>query len=476
MVVVRTTSTGGPMSRGRRTVGALAAAALAVVGVACDPQDSTLARRAEPVVVRGASATGLAGVAVGDVVAFRWDRTAGWQQVPVQIDERRDVDLGVVYDDAPSGVVVNVYADAGTFTGADPVVGLDADDEIVVWSGDAGGQPPAFSEPPGVVPGSGVDLRVTDPLQSGTAGHVYLFERTAGLDPAAGADRVQYTFDLVSGDYKTTYRLADGPNPEDSTVQSARYSVHFSDRWLVDEMRSLAPGAGGSDLIDVRKVQFGVGACGRSTATFNDAEGAFVTNVDGPLRAIRSYIGANSGPWTQRTHVFYEDREVVLTDLRVHSIPGIMDFVDYATGLDATYVSANDPTVVDVDGVPDTRAAGLPEWEVLDSAQGALVQVQGFTTNIPGMVFTSYYEDNAANPSTQCTGDADAWGASGPRQATGIACTDPEDGCTWRLRGLRTVFYESPGATAADGADRFTEVSDPLKVTTKPWQPPAPAS
>ena len=46
------------------------------------------------------------------------------------------------------------------------------------------------------------------------------------------------------------------------------------------------------------------------------------------MRAIRSYIGANSGPLTQREHVFYDGRSDVRTFLRVHAIPGL-DFLDY---------------------------------------------------------------------------------------------------------------------------------------------------
>ena len=60
----------------------------------------------------------------------------------------------------------------------------------------------------------------------------------------------------------------------------------------------------------------------RSEDTFNDAEGAFIANKSGPVRAIRSYIGANSGPLTVRQHVFYERREDITTYLRVHAIPG----------------------------------------------------------------------------------------------------------------------------------------------------------
>ena len=44
-------------------------------------------------------------------------------------------------------------------------------------------------------------------------------------------------------------------------------------------------------ILDGHKNVFVIGVCGpiAATNTFNDAEGAFVANVDGPVRAIRSY-------------------------------------------------------------------------------------------------------------------------------------------------------------------------------------------
>lgn len=462
------------MGRARRTVGVVAAVALAVVAVACDPQDPTLTRTDEPVVVTGAQLAPLDGVPVGEVVAFRWTKAGGWSQVPVQVDERRDVDLGSVYGTAPSGVVVNVYADAGTYTRADPVVGLDADDEVVVSSGDAGGKPPAFSEPADVVAGSGVDLRLTDPLAPGEVGHVYLFRSAGGLDPAAGQDRVEYAFDLLApGSYFNAYRFQDGPNPEDTWVRTDRYQVHFADRWNVDRVHVVEAGVAGADLVDVRKVQFAPSYCGRSVASFDDAEGAFVVNRDGPVRALRSYIGANSGPWTQRTHVFYDDREVVHTDLRVHAIPSVMDFWDLTTGLDATYRNPANPGGVAVDGVPDALGAGFPGWEAVDSPAGSFVAVHEMDSSL-SLSPVTYYEDDATAPTTQCTGDADAWGSHGPYVNQGIACTDPEDGCSHHLRTTRTVRYGAPGVDAATAEAQAAEVTQPLAVVARPWVEPAP--
>ena len=88
------------------------------------------------------------------------------------------------------------------------------------------------------------------------------------------------------------------------------------------------------DILDRAKATLGPGVCGRSEDTFDDAEGAFIANKSGPVRAIRSYIGANSGPLTQREHIFYEQREDVRTFLRVHAVPGPWDFFDYSSAAD----------------------------------------------------------------------------------------------------------------------------------------------
>jgi len=98
-----------------------------------------------------------------------------------------------------------------------------------------------------------------------------------------------------------------------------------------------------------------------------------VTSKVRPVRVIRSYLGANSGPNTQRTHIFYDRREDIVTNLRVHSIPSIMDFFDY-------------------------------------------------------------YLDDATAPvrDAQCTGDAFAYGTSGRFVTSAIPSTDPAIGGTRR--------------------------------------------
>jgi len=443
----------------------------ALCGLASLASAATLDRPADPVVLTGADLPVLAGAAPGDIVAFRYG--SGWVQIPVQVDERVVVDFAQIYDYL-GGISATVdtlaYADAGTHTGADTDATFDANDEIVFMALDAGDQPPLFSEPAGVVPGSGVQIRILDPLDAGT-GYVYLFERSGGLDPGAGASYADYQFDLLAGSYPADYDIASGPNPENSSVTTAYYSLHLADRWIVDEMRIHAGAANGEDILDRRKHLFGPGACQRSEDTFAAGEGAFVVNKNGPVRGLRSVLGANSGPLTQETLYFYERREDVVVDLRVHAIPGVMDFFDYspaAAGM--IYRNSLNPAGVTIDGVPDGVTAGVPDWELVTGPEGSLIMVGRVETDAVVSV-TSYYEDDAASPTTQCTGDADAYGSSGLWIDSGIPNTDPMNPPFKLLKGRRTIYYEPPGASVADAQERSDFANNPLATSIVAWDP-----
>ena len=86
------------------------------------------------------------------------------------------------------------------------------------------------------------------------------------------------------------------------------------------------------------------------------------------MRAIRSYIGANSGPLTQREHIFYEQREDIRTFLRVHAIPGPWDFFDYSSAaIGMTYRNNRNTDAVTIDGNPErpppARSPGSPSTD-----------------------------------------------------------------------------------------------------------------
>jgi len=433
----------------------------------------SLARPDDPVVLTGSNVAALLGAAPGDVVAFRW--IDAWEQVPVQVDERAVVDLNKPFNNyscagspycfgmPPSGTLVLQYTDATTYTGADPDPTLDADDEIVLMAKDAGDRPAPFAEPTGVVPGSGVEVHVTDPLDGGEA-WLYLFRQTGGLDPSAGRTYVSYDFELLSGSYAGAYLLNGGPNPENSAITSAFYSRHFSDRWLDDQLTVTAGGATGVDVLDRDKVLLEPGNCIRSEDTLDAGEGCFVANKSGPVRAIRSYMGANSGPHTQRQHLFYERREDVQTFVRVHALPGVVFFLDYSPAADGmVYRNDANPSGVTIDGVPDVVNAGPSTWETVDGVQGGLTMLTVVDTDISALPNTSYYLDDVTPGVAQCTGDGFAYGSSGLWVNGSFPSTDVAAGATNRLSMTRVIYFEAPGET--DGPGRRLRLDNPLAVT-----------
>jgi hypothetical protein len=391
--------------------------------------------------------------------------------VPVQVDERRDTTIAGVYglpaDQWPhtsTDVDVKVYADANTFTGADPDPAVDADDEIVFMARDAGGDAAdADLVAPAGTTGAGVEVALRDPGAPDAAGYVYLFRSDGSLDPSAGEAYVAYDFELASGDYRTTYDRLSGPNPEDSTITGATYAAHFSDRWLLDRVSLTLGDRPGTDLVDRVMYRF-PGTCGRTEDTFDQGEGAFVVNKVGPVRALRGYVGANSGPNTQATHAFYDVAMETVIDLRVHAIPGVgatLDLNPQAAGM--RFRSPQAPGGVTVDGVPDAVAAGVPTWWSVTGSQGNLAVAASHQGNLP-LVPSAHYQDDTT-PVGQCTGDGQAWGETGSFINTAIGCTDPGQGCAGTMRSRFTTIAGPPGDPAF--VERWAQQAlQPLTVTT----------
>jgi hypothetical protein len=429
-------------------------------------QASTLDRDRDPVVLTGAELPSLVGLSPSTVVAFRYQ--GGWVQIPVQIDERDIATFNQVYGGGyPQGDIdVETYTDPGTYVGADSNPLFDADDELVFMAKDAGtAAPGGASLPAGVVGGSGVQLAISDSLDGGS-GFVYLFQSGGSLTPDAGADYVTYTFDLVAGSYPNDYNLASGPNPETSSAVSSLYETEFTDRWIRPVTKVKAGAATGVDILDRHKNLFGPGNCIRSEDTFSAGEGAFFANIDGPVRGIRSYMGANSGPLTQRRHVFYEGRQDLTTFLRVHAINGMLDVYDYspaASGM--TYRNSLNTGGVTIDGSPDSVTAGVPDWQMVTGAQGTLIIAGLIDTDVSPFTPTSYYDDDTSPSNKQCTGDDFEYGQSGVWINHGIPNTDPAFGEFNTLTATRIVYYEEPDRTAGDAASRALQAATPLGVT-----------
>jgi len=375
-----------------------------------------------------------------------------------------------------------VYADPNTFTGADDNPFFDDNDELVYMARDGGLIPPANNlYPPGVDICTGVQIQSTDP-NSGLTAYIYIFKRDPDyISPSTGtylqqdaglSHPVTYNFtfkhnntEYGPADYKQFYHLQYGPNAERSTVTTPNYIKGFGDRWIENKLVITTPPSSAEllssaklNVIDGHKIAIVNGlnsldvSCGRTENTFSgttnddvtprpqDATaanstkgygGAFIANIDGPLRAIRSFMGANSGVLTQRDNICYEQMEVINTILRVHGIDGVVDFYDYAPGAGKMIYNNNNnmpatPQLLNghvfngilIDGEPDNINNGILRWEMINSESGTIFRYNRLRN--PNFIFglnqsTHYYDNKSPNLESepQCTGDAIAWGASG---------------------------------------------------------------
>ncbi len=421
-------------------------------------------RPADPVVLTGSKLPSLIGAKPGRIVAFRW--SGGWQQKPVQVDERAKIDLGAAYNSGPAGVKALTYTDPNTFIGPDSDPNLDGNDEVSMMSRDSGAKAPANAKPSRTI-GKGVQIQVRDPLAAGSVGYLYLFRSDGSRSPSAGKRYVNYDFDLLSGGYKGTYDTAAGPNPENSTVHSPYFDQHFSDRWIDDQLHLRSGGSSGVDILDRHKNLFSPGECVRSEDTFTAGEGAFVINKSGPVRAIRTYVGANSGPYTERQHVFYDRREDITTFLRVHPIPGVMDFFDYSPAASKMiYRNSFNQAGIRINGVPDSPNPGASTWEQVSGPQGGLAIVHSLDSDAP-LTLTSYYLDDSSpggGAETQCTGDGAAYGSSGLRVTSSIPNTDPRNGVAAHVTVTRHLYFGSPSMGIHAAATRAGQIASPLRV------------
>ena len=439
-----------------------------------------LNRPRDPVVMTGSQLPSLEGARPDAIVAFRREAEVGWVRIPVQVDERANVDFTIIYHVTfydfliPSGFKVLTYTDPSTWTGADPNPGFDPDDELVFMAREAGDQRATTGQPPGTVPGSGVEIEVANPLNGGV-GYVYLFRSDGSLGPGPWPDPVKNGFYLlpIGQPYKKQYNTREGTNPENTVISSANYSVHFRDRWRCDETSITEGGASGADIIDSRRVRYNPTTCVRSERTFSAGEGAMMVTKQGPVRAIRGYVGANSGPTTYRTHKFYDSREDVVTTLRVHpTTAGIMDFFDYSPAA-AGMIYRNDlnPAGVVIDGSTDRITPGQMQWEMVTGPQGTMAMAHIVHTDIPGFKYTTYYQDAAPAPNAQCSGDSAEYGASGVRIADPMPNTDPLLGAHHDFEHTRVIAYAGPGKDASFARQCAAEARQPPTATARPYAP-----
>jgi hypothetical protein len=274
-----------------------------------------------------------------------------------------------------------------------------------------------------------------------------------------------------------------GFNPEHSSVTTPSYSETLGDRWLNYGLAITQSGATGTNILDRTHYYATSLGCVRSEDTFdggasNPGEGAFIVNIAGPVRAIRSYTGANSYKYTVNTDRFYPDRQDTVTEVRGHAgLPGYGSADDFATG--TTGLTYSDPlnTGIAIDGSPDTvtpvtYTTGSPApaaWQLVSGPQGSLVTSRTLDTDITGLDATTVYQDsNPASP-PQCTGDAAAWGQNGMNitsPVSSVPVTDPTLTATPNSLVIhRYRYFEEPNLPTATAAQIDVQARTPLQTT-----------
>lgn len=485
---------------------AICAATLLTVGAAgCNTRyGASITRTDDPVVLTGADTPNLIGAVPQHVVGFSWDG-GNWNQIPVQVDERDLVNPNAILHMAgtaklkgtttpyeilvytPPATSTADYKVYPTYTPVDSDPTVDANDEISFLAGDSGKVAPRDAGAPvGVNVASRQAVTATDPLDTSKVGTVYLFSSSTLTGGSGGTTGVNYTFSLNSGDYKATYHM--GPsalapntgsayNPESSTVAAPSYHLGFSDRWINNSMTINPAESSGAQLLD-RNMFFATGVnCQRTEDTFSgklSTPGAFIANVSGPVRAIRSSMGANSFTFTNVTDVFYPSREDTTTHLIGHvGMPGFGTGTDLATGLTGMkYFDANNSGLV-VDGnadpfTPLTSVTGSgtmpPSWQMVQGPAGTVVSATTLDTDIDGLDMKSVYADQT--PKISCTGDGTSWGYHGyeiTSPTNSVPATDPTlvtDPPTFTTTGHQ--FFRAPDFPVADAPALEARVKNPI--------------
>ena len=281
-----------------------------------------------------------------------------------------------------------------------------------------------------------------------------------------------------------------GPRPETSSVTTDNYQRGFTDRWYDNELRITRGAATGVDILDRHDDQFDAvdASCVRTQDTFRQGEGAFIVNKDGPVRAIRDFVGANSGPHVQRQHIFYDDARghQHATCASTRSPASSTSSTTAQAGLGLTYengvqtpggvVSGTPPGGVTIDGQPDAvTGAGtsrLPGFESVDGPQGSLTMTQRLLTNNPDPGYHLVYRDGnllgrtrAPATTTSSTGPADR---SSTRRST--TPTRPAGSCGAAASSptSSTSATSTTGRPARpNGPQRLAEVQAPLELSVQ---------
>jgi hypothetical protein len=430
------------------------------------------------------------GTPTGKILGYRWHPSNGnpnggnWQQIPFQVDEvftrylNNDAsDFGVysgtdkhttyAYDREGFRFTENGGTNGCTATmkpgdhaAADPVKGLDTNDELAFMANDAGPQAPDGTTLPRGIEGAKV-VTIADPTNpSAPPSYVYIMRAAAG-GPApafnasngyvhynrdANADTLVYSKSSYGGygpAKQGPYCTPDGQpvlNPDGTpatgprreidgtTITTPRYRYRYDGRWLMTGIE-ISPDGGktyGPDLVDRWKARAfaqdpgsQTPCCGYEEEDTNwGGSSSLLGERTGPVRAIRETWGADSGTNVIRRETFYRDRMVQKNWLRVHVIPpldGIYAQWDFNAGRVSRFYNSAQPAGVAIDGRNDEVYGNFDDpcnqrWDnpngtnQIDTTYRSVYKQSGLCT-APGI---SDEEHASIDPGDATFGDANA--------------------------------------------------------------------
>jgi len=210
--------------------------------------------------------------------------------------------------------------------------------------------------------------------------------------------------------------------------------------------------------------------CDVTENDFSEEVKCFIANISGPVRAIRSYMGAtDENPYMQRTHFFYEKRQDIYTDIRVQS--GINDYFDlfnFDSDIDGmSYINNIDVSAAQIDGkVNDPISPALYdttplEWELMDSPHGSILNIHALITNQGGLVPMGYWNDDKNE--NACTGGK-VYGNSGLKVELNDLCTDPFGCPNNYVQHRRCMFFDTPGMPVEEASNTARWIHKPPTV------------
>lgn len=446
-------------------------------------------RRTEPVIMQGNNLPSeLIGLNINDIVGFKYEDDT-WHQIPIQIDEMALMNIEAPYGEQLPLSTVNVlsdqqqqlfYTDPSTYTGADPDPNFDLNDQLVFMAKDGGAQAHTNIDPPGTIEGTGFRINITEPLKQ-TRSYIYLYQQDGSLSQDAGVSYVDYDFKLSNdANYPQGYDF-NGNNPEDSHVTTSFYDWHFSDTWISDEAIVNIEQATKIDLLDRHLSLFGPDICGENEVTFSQSGNTLITNKTGPIRAIRAYMGAGDDSFTQRTHIFYEGKQDIITNVRTDAPLFYFDLFNYNSNIQDMHYSSN--SFIDgrmIDGDEDNTITDLPaQWEMVTGEQGTLfvvhdVKTQDTIQTLDGAL-GNYWSDDTQNPNFNCSGTATDYGTSGISIDFMELCTTPSNpNCNPDnfLEMKRTVYFAEPNLGVLDAFVHQQYSKNPMTYSWQYYTPP----